>query len=229
MSGRTGGASCNRKHCKPKGKHPGRGFGKYQRSFRILRKHLADSRCVARGQSRLAPPPSLICTVMLSLQTPALLLHPCCDACPCRCGCQPFGHLGSSQEYAKADVFVHMIILNSSLLLIVSHTCMFWAFWGMTGSIHVFLRSIDMVMHGPVFCRLQGLFCCWRYCPVCYEPLCLCRGQTLSSWLSSTTLTKSWIRWPLSWTASTAERTLRDAHCWSTSSALVRWVWKNQT
>lgn len=50
----------------------------------------------------------------------------------------------------------------------------------------------------------------------------MCRGRTLSSWPSSTTLTKSWIRWPLSWTASTAGKTLRDVHYWSTSSDLVR-------
>lgn len=52
--------------------------------------------------------------------------------------------------------------------------------------------------------------------------VCACRGQTLSSWPSSTTLMRSWTRWPPSWTASTAEKTLSDAPCWSTSFAPVR-------
>lgn len=56
---------------------------------------------------RLPPP---ICTVMLSLQTPALPLRACWDARPCRCEHQPFDEPGASQGYVKwTDCPVYLI------------------------------------------------------------------------------------------------------------------------
>lgn len=57
MRGHAGGASRTRKHCKLKGKHPVRAFGKYPHSVRLFRKHLADSRCTAGRRSCLALQP----------------------------------------------------------------------------------------------------------------------------------------------------------------------------
>lgn len=59
--------------------------------------------------------------------------------------------------------------------------------------------------------------------------LFLCRGQTRSSWPSSTTLMKSWTKWPLNWTVWTAGRTLRGVPSWSTSSDPVRSVLRKHT
>lgn len=114
MWGHTGGASRNRKHCKLKGKHPVRAFGKYQHSVRLLRKHLADSRCTTGRRSCLALPPP-----PRSAQSccPCRLLH---YRCPCVCG-----HInllvgwGPHKDRQSGCLFVDIIGLNISLFLIV--------------------------------------------------------------------------------------------------------------
>lgn len=79
MWGHTGGASRNRKHCKLKGKHPVRAFGKYQHSVRLLRKHLADSRRTTGRRSCLAlPPPDLHSHAVLA-DSCTIAVHACVD------------------------------------------------------------------------------------------------------------------------------------------------------
>lgn len=143
MWGHMGGASCNRKHCKPKGKYPVRAFGKYQHSVRLLRKHLADRRSCL---TLLPPPPPHppICTVMLSLQTPALSLSM---------------HVWTPLTFCLARALTCRVVAYL-LTLLAWIFPFFWLFWVQTCifSPTGFLLNVDTVKHQLVFYRLQGLF-----------------------------------------------------------------------
>lgn len=131
MWGRTGGASRNRKRCKPKGKHPGRGFGKYRHSVRVLGKHLADSRCTAGGRSRLAPPPPDLHShaVLADSCTPAASLLGCTSM---QVWTPTLWSTGGLTRICKVVVFVDLIVLYTSGCCIP----IFLAFWGVTGGLH---------------------------------------------------------------------------------------------